>query len=77
MKVKGVGVIRTDYLPHTYILDKPAYHQWCIDNGFLDQMQLSWQTTNSTMKEKLLSGEELPDCVEVYNKPTPVFTREK
>lgn len=77
LNVKKVGTLRTDYVPHTHVTDKAAFHQWCIDNGFEPQMSLPWQTVNSVMKEKLLSGEEVPECVSVYVKPTPVFTRDK
>ena len=77
LNVKKVGTMRTDYVPHTHVTDKAAFHQWCKDNGFEAQMSLPWQTVNSVMKEKLLSGEEVPECVSVYVKPTPVFTRDK
>lgn len=77
MKVDKVGTLRTDYVPYSHVVDKSAYYTWCMENGFGPQMMLPWQTTNSVTKERLLSGEDAPPGIEVYVKPTPVFTREK
>ena len=77
LKVKGVGTMRTDYPPYSKVVDREAFHQWCLDNGFGPQMNLPWQTTNSVVKERLLTGMDVPPGVDVYVKPTPVFSREK
>lgn len=77
IKVKGAGTLRPDYKPHVKIVDKAAFHEWCLQNGFEAQMDLQWNTTNSIMKERLLANEELPPGIQMYNKPTPVFTKEK
>ena len=77
MKVQGVGTMRTDFPPYSHVVDKETYRQWCLDNGFGPQMSLPWQTTNSVVKERLLTGQDIPPGVDVYVKPTPTFTREK
>ena len=77
LKIKDVGTFRTDFVPYSHVANKEEYHAWCLESGFGPQMTLPWQTTNSVTKERILSGQDAPPGVDVYVKPTPVFTREK
>lgn len=76
-RIGGVGTVRVEYKPHASVVNKEEFHEWCLANGFGPQMHLMWQTTNSIAKEKILNAEEPPPGVKVFNKPTPVLTREK
>lgn len=76
-RIGGVGTVRVEYKPHASVTNKEEFHAWCLENGFGPQMHLMWQTTNSIAKEKILNAEEPPPGVKVFNKPTPVLTREK
>jgi hypothetical protein len=77
LRVAGIGTVRTQFDPYARVSDPSTFRQWCLDNGFGDQMQLPWMTMNSVAKERLLANEEPPPGVEVYVKPKPVLTREK
>lgn len=77
LDLRGVGSFRLQSEPYTHVTDRTSFLQWCRDNGFEDQLTLPWQTTNMAMKEELLAGKEPPECVGVYLKTTPYFTREK
>lgn len=43
--------------PFAQVKDRDKYRQWCIDNGFANELNLAWGTTNSTAKEMLLNGD--------------------
>jgi hypothetical protein len=50
------------------VVDKAAFRQWCIDNGYAGQLQLWPSTMNAVVKERALNAEPAPDGVEVYAK---------
>ncbi len=62
------GSVAVQPEPYAQIQNKEVYHQWCIDEGLLPLMHLSWQTTNSTAKERLLAGQPPQPGVKVYSK---------
>ena len=71
------GTLRLDPKPHAVVEKPEEFHQWCLDNGYAPQMNLAWQTTNSLVKERLLSGEPDPPGIKVFVKTTPAFTKPK
>lgn len=77
IKMVGGGSVRTEVAPHAIVQDKALTREWCLENGFGDQMVLPWMTLNSTVKELLLAGEEPPPGVAVYLKSKVVLTRGK
>lgn len=77
LKVAGVGTVRIQLTPYSHVKDRETYQQWCLENNFLPQMQIPWSTTNSTVKERLLAGEEPPPGVDVFIKTQVFLTREK
>jgi hypothetical protein len=61
--------------PKAVVIDKEAYHEWCVEKGLTPLMNLPWQTTNSDAKQALLDGQPLPPGVSVYT--VPKFTLRK
>ena len=76
LKLTG-GALRLDPVPFAVVEKPEDFHQWCLDNGYGPQMNLIWQTTNSLMKERLLSGEPDLPGVKAFVKTTPTFTKPK
>lgn len=56
------------------ITGKEAHRRWCVANGYDREMTLPWGTSNSLMKEALLSGQPLPAGVRPFNRPKFVVT---
>lgn len=52
--------------PCPVVKNKDVYRQWCVDNGYKDQLQLWPSTTETIVKERLLDGKDLPDGVEAF-----------
>jgi len=75
--LRGVGAVRTQSEPYAHVADKEEYRQWCVENGFEQQMTLPWTTTNKTLKDLLLEGGTPPPGIEAYFRTTVVFTPEK
>ena len=61
------------YEPYAVVEDKEKIWNWCRENGYEREMQLSWNTLNAIMKERLLKGEPEPDGVRAYTRVKPVF----
>lgn len=77
LDIDKVGNWRLDIEPYAIVKDKEVYRKWCLSHKFGPQMGLSWQTTNSTVKDMLMGGKKTPPGVDVYLKPKPVFTKAK
>jgi hypothetical protein len=54
--------------PYAQVQDRNAYRQWCIANGMLNDMMISWHTTNAMVKQLLHEGEKLPPGVIAFFK---------
>lgn len=68
LRLPSGDTIRVQSEPYGHVVDKEAFRQWCIANGYESQLQL-WPTTmNAVTKERLLAGEELPTGVEVFRR---------
>lgn len=52
--------------PVGVVKDKEAFRLWCIKNGYETKLQMWPSTMNSLVKERLMTGEEEPDGVEVF-----------
>ena len=61
------------YEPYAVVEDREKIWQWCKDNGYEREMQLSWNTLNAIMKERLLKGEPEPEGVRAYTRVKPVY----
>jgi len=60
----GDGVsISVQSEPQIRILDRSLFRQWCIANGFEEEMVLPYQTSNAIVKERLLEGQPEPEGV--------------
>lgn len=76
MEVEGMKAIRltdgssvTTYEePYGQVKDKEAFRQWCITNGYGNQLQLWPATMNAMVKERLILGQPEPDGVEIFSK---------
>jgi hypothetical protein len=49
--------------PRAKVIHKEQFRLWCVANGYEQQLQLMWSTTNSIIKERLMAGEDDPDGV--------------
>jgi hypothetical protein len=74
LRLASGDTIRVKSEPYGKVLDKEAFRQWCVANGYERQLQLWPTTTNAITKERLLAGENLPDGIEVFRKDSLVFT---
>jgi hypothetical protein len=54
--------------PFGQVRDKEAFRQWCVANGYENQLQLWPSSMNAIAKERTLAGEAPPDGVEVFAK---------
>lgn len=54
--------------PYAQVTDRDALRQWAIDNGYMNSLQLPWQTLNAIVKDKLLAGEPEPPGVTAFLK---------
>jgi hypothetical protein len=54
--------------PYPNVVDKEAFRQWCLAQGFESQMTLHPSTAKAVVKERLLHGEPEPPGVEIYSK---------
>jgi hypothetical protein len=69
------GTVRVQYEPQAKVVDRDAFREWCIKEGFERQLMLPWQTTNKLTKEALLNGEPEPDGVTAESRAKFVFTK--
>lgn len=76
LTVTGVGSLRTQPEPHTRVVNRDEFREWCIKNGLERSLSLPWQTANAIVKERLLAGDSLPEGVEAESKTKLVLTRE-
>jgi hypothetical protein len=77
VRLANGDTLRVDRKPYGQVKDKEAFRLWCVANGYEGQMQL-WPTTmNTIVKERVLSGDALPDGTDVFSKATIVYTPAK
>ena len=55
--------------PVVSVVDKDGVRLWAIENGFERELTILWQTLNSVMKERMLTGFDVPECVKMYSRP--------
>lgn len=65
--------VRIQYEPHLVVVDKEAFRQWCLKNGFEQQMVLPWGTGNKLVKEMLVNGEAEPEGTGAFIQTKIVF----
>lgn len=75
LKLDSGCSVRIQYEPYANVVDRQAFRQWCLSQGFEDQMQLHPSTTQALVKERLLDGENEPDGVKAYVKSKIVYTK--
>lgn len=76
MDVEGVKAVRltdgssvsTFEEPYAQVKDKEAFRQWCLKNGYANDLSLGWMKTNSIVKERLTLGQPEPEGVEIFSK---------
>jgi hypothetical protein len=73
LRLSTGDTIRVQKEPYGQVVDKEAFRQWCIANGYERQLQLWPSTMSSIVKERLISGEPEPDGCETYAKTTIVY----
>lgn len=64
LRLPDGNAVRIQPEPYANVKDKELFRQWCIRNGYENQLQLLWQTTNSITKERLIAGDPEPDGVQ-------------
>lgn len=60
---------RVQYEPYASVEDADTFRKWCLEHGYERSLALPWQTRTSIAKERLLSGEQLPPGLKLWNKP--------
>lgn len=58
--------VSLEHSPQAVVKDREQYRLWCIENGYEGELRLWPSTTDAIVKERLLSGQELPAGVEAY-----------
>lgn len=77
MHIKGVGKVEARGKVYSRVVDPVAFRQWCVENGFTEQLVLPWQTLNKLVTDMIVEeGKEPPPGVNAYIQNTPVLTRE-
>lgn len=67
--------IRLKSEPIGQVVDKEAFRQWCINNGYEKELHLWPSTMQSLAKERVLEGAPIPDGLSIYRKDSLVFTK--
>lgn len=67
--------VRVQYEPQAKVVDRDAFREWCIKEGFERSLMLPWQTTNMVTKQRLLNGESEPDGVTAEARAKFVLTK--
>lgn len=67
LRLPSGATVRVQREPYGKVVDKEAFRQWCIANGYANQLQLWPSTMNGIVKERLLAGEREPDGTEAYS----------
>lgn len=65
IRLSNGDVVRIQREPQGKVIDKEAFRQWCIANGYERQLQLWPSTMNALVKERLLAGDPTPEGCEV------------
>jgi hypothetical protein len=74
LRLASGDTIRIERAPYGQVVDREAYRQWCIKNGYERQLMLWPSRTNTIVKERLLAGEPEPDGVTAFSQVKVVFT---
>lgn len=52
--------------PAAQVKDRDAFREWCVREGYANELQLPHQTMNKITKERLTNGEEPPPGVAAF-----------
>lgn len=77
MNVEGLGTVRVTPEPKAKIVDRDAFREWCIENGYERALALPWSTTNAVLKQRLLEGLTEPSGLEARYQNGIFFTKAK
>jgi len=75
IKLASGETVRIQREPAGKVVDREAWRQWGVANGYERQMALHPGTMNSIVKERLLSGEACPEGTEAYVYTKVVFVK--
>lgn len=74
LRLPNGDTIRVDKLPSAKVVDKAKFHAWVRANGYADKFDIHHGTMESWVKERLKSGEAVPDGTEATHYAKMVFT---
>lgn len=74
VRLASGDTIRLKSEPIGQVIDKEAFRQWCIQNGYERELRLWPSTMQSLAKERVLEGAPIPDGLSIYRKDSLVFT---
>lgn len=57
-------------VPYTQVKDKHAVNNWFETNNMKEMFSVNWNSLNALVKERLQSGQPLPEGVDVFMKTT-------
>jgi hypothetical protein len=77
LNVDGLGTLSINPQPVGKVIDKDAFRQWCMANGYEEALSLPHQTMSSIVRERLLEGHAMPPGIEARIDDDVRLTREK
>lgn len=77
LRLASGATIRIQHEPTGKVVDPDAYRQWCVENGYASRMQLWPSVTNAIVKERLLTGEPLPEGTAAFSFSKLIFVTPK
>lgn len=67
--------ISTQIKPYARIVNRLAFRQWCVENGYEEALALPWQVTNSLVADRLIEGLPEPAGIETFKQTNVVLRR--
>ena len=74
-EMQGISSVRTDDgtvsinpEPSPVYKDRAAFREWCIENGYAEQMVLLPQKVASILRERMVEGKPIPTGLEAFSR---------
>lgn len=74
LKLSNGDTVRIQIEPYLVVEVPAKFRNWCVKNGYEQQLQLPWSTANSLVKGLLLKGRPEPDGTRAYMLSKAVFS---
>lgn len=74
LKLSNGDAVRIQIEPYLVVEMPAKFRQWCVDNGYEQQLQLPWSTANALVKGLVLKGRPEPTGTRCYLLSKAVFS---